>query len=288
MALLGSLYYFTLGDDPRLVKDSVLAVMLLTGLFGAVFSAASSVAQEIRTGTALAVLAKPVGRIQFLMAKFAGVALALTVLAYINLLAALLASRMGFDVYGEPDYLALTIFYGSIVAGLTFGALSNFYLSRSFVKDSVLALIVLLTLAFITINLFNDQGQRQAFGEGVDWRLLRAGVLLLFALWVFAGVAIALTTRLELIPTLAVCGILFLLGLMSDYLFGRPAEDGALWAQVIYSILPNWQLFWAVDALEGDKIIPWIYVRDAFGYVVGYLIAALAVGVLLFEERELG
>src|ERR1041385_3253270 len=69
---LSSVSYFGFGDDPKLVKDSVLAVTLLTGLFGAVLSASASVAHEIRSGTALAVLSKPVGRAQFILGKFLG------------------------------------------------------------------------------------------------------------------------------------------------------------------------------------------------------------------------
>jgi len=61
-------YYFAFGDEPKLVQNSALAVMLLSGLFGAVLSASASLAREIRTGTALAVLSKPVGRAQFLLA----------------------------------------------------------------------------------------------------------------------------------------------------------------------------------------------------------------------------
>src|SRR3977135_3845106 len=98
---LASLPYFGFGDDPKLVKDSVLAVMLLAGLFGAGLCASTSVSREIRTGTALAVLAKPVGRASFLLAKYAGLAAALTVLAYVDLLAVLLASRMAYDAYGS-------------------------------------------------------------------------------------------------------------------------------------------------------------------------------------------
>ena len=62
---------------------------------------------------------------------------------------------------------------------------------------------------------------------------------------------------------------------------------GRWWASVIYTIVPNWQLFWMADALEGKNQIPWSYVGRAFGYVVGYLGAALALGLLLFEGREL-
>src|SRR6201982_69978 len=69
---LATPYYFAFGDEPKLVKNSVLATMLLAGLFGAVLAAASSLAREIRTGTALAVLSKPIGRIQFLLAKYCG------------------------------------------------------------------------------------------------------------------------------------------------------------------------------------------------------------------------
>ena len=78
-------YYFAFGDEPKLVENSALAVMLLTGLFGAVLCASSSLAREIRTGTALAVLSKPVGRTRFLLAKYAGLAGALTLLTYVNL-----------------------------------------------------------------------------------------------------------------------------------------------------------------------------------------------------------
>jgi len=62
---LACVNYFGFGDEPKLVKNSALAVMLLTGLFSAVMSASASVAREIRSGTALAVLAKPVSRASF-------------------------------------------------------------------------------------------------------------------------------------------------------------------------------------------------------------------------------
>src|SRR2546427_8248632 len=91
---LAAVPYFGFGDDPKLVKDSTLAVMLLAGLIGAVLSASASLAREIRSGTALAVLSKPVGRASFVLAKYVGLAAALAVMTYVNLLGALLASRM--------------------------------------------------------------------------------------------------------------------------------------------------------------------------------------------------
>src|SRR3954453_1628376 len=107
---LATPYYFAFGDEPKLVKNSTLAVMLLSGLFGAVLSASASLAREIRSGTVLAVLSKPVGRAQFVLAKYVGLTAALGVLTYVNLLAALLASRMAFDAYGSTDLFAVGIF----------------------------------------------------------------------------------------------------------------------------------------------------------------------------------
>jgi ABC-type Na+ efflux pump permease subunit len=279
--------YFGFGDDPKLVKDSVLAVMLLSGLFGAVMSASASVAHEIRSGTALAVLAKPVGRAQFLLAKYLGLIGALTLLTFANLLCALLASRMAFDAYGNTDTVAVLIFFSAVALAYALGGFTNYFLRRPFVADAVFFVLALISFAFIVINCLSKDGAWQAFATGVDWRLVPAAILILFALWILAGLALACSTRWEMIPTLAICSAFFLLGLMSDHLFGKRAEAGQYWASILYTIVPNWQLFWLADALENQKTIPWSYVGQAFGYVVGYLGAALALALLMFEDREL-
>src|SRR5512137_188608 len=100
---LATPYYFAFGDEPKLVKNSTLAVMLLAGLLGAVLNASASVAREIQAGTALAVLSKPVGRAQFILAKYVGLTGALLLMTYVNMIAALIASQMSFDVYGSTD-----------------------------------------------------------------------------------------------------------------------------------------------------------------------------------------
>src|SRR3990172_7369434 len=137
---LATPYYFAFGDEPKLVKNSTLAVMLLAGLFGAVLSASASLAREIRTGTALAVLSKPVGRTQFLLAKFVGLMAALTLMTYVNLVAALIASRMAFDTYGSTDLQAVGLFAGGVVVAYALGGFSNFFLRRPFVSDAFFAL----------------------------------------------------------------------------------------------------------------------------------------------------
>lgn len=285
---LATPYYFAFGDEPKLVKNSVLAVMLLAGLFGAVLSASASLAREIRGGTALAVLSKPVGRAQFLLAKYLGLIVALAVLTYVNLVSALLTTRMAFDAYGSTDLFALGIFGLALLVAYLLGGFSNFFLRRPFVSDAVFSLLVTLTLAFVVINFFNKNGEPQAFCSGVDWRMVPDAVLVLLALWILAGLALACSTRLEMIPTLAICSTLFLAGLISQYLFGAKAAAGSWWASILYTVTPNWQLFWLGDALDSTQAaIHWKCVGLALAYVVCYVGAVLALAVIFFEDREL-
>ena len=281
-------YYFALGDESKLVATSALAVMLFAGLLGAVLSASASLAREIRAGTALAVLSKPVGRIRFFLAKYTGLAAALTLLSYVNLVGVLLASWMSFDAYGRTNLPAVAIFAAGVIVAYALAGFSNFFLRRPFVSDAVLALVVTTTLAAFLIFRFVRQMQSLGVMAQVDWRLIPAGILILFALWMLAALALACSTRLDTVPTLAVCSAFFLTGLMSDYLLGTRAQAGDWWASILYTMVPNWQIFWLADALDmGKSTFHWGYVATALAYAAAYTGAALAVGIALFEEREL-
>lgn len=286
---LACINYFGFGDEPKLVKNTALAVMLLAGLFGAVLTASASVAREIRTGTALAVLAKPVGRAQFLLAKYAGLAMALSLLTFVNCIAALLATRMAFDAYGDVDTPGLVVFCGAIVLSYGIGGLTNFFLRRPFVSDAVFAYVIMATIAFAVLQLFipRDAGRMGADYMGVDYRVIPASALILMALLILASIALACSTRVEMIPALAICSALFLLGLMSDYFFGTRAKAGSWWASVLYTVTPNWQLFWVADALDEKSQIPLAYLGKALGYACAYIGAILALALALFEDREL-
>lgn len=287
IVFLSNIPYFGFGSEYQMVKDSALAVMLLAGLLGAVLSASNSISREIRSGTALAVLSKPVGRATFLLGKFCGVAAALAVMNFVSALATLLASRMAFDAYNDVDSRALAIFSAALVVAYAAAGFTNYFLRRPFVPAALLALVVAMVLAFVIIYLQPRPTAMSSDPKNVDWRLVPATILVLFAVWMLAALATLCSTRLELMATLAVCSGFFLLGLMSDYLFGRPAKEGSWWASVVYTVLPNWQLFWMSDPLGEGKSIPPGYVVRALGYTVAYVGAALSVALALFEDREL-
>ncbi|MEE2715212.1 MAG: ABC transporter permease [Verrucomicrobiota bacterium] len=275
--MLASVSYFGFGsNDPgkstesfdlKLVENGVLTVMFISGLFGAVLCASSSLAEEIRTGTALTVLSKPVGRVTFIIGKYLGLAGALVVLTYANLIGVLLASRMSYDAYGNYDVLGIFIFFGSIAMGYFSAAVLNYFLNKLYVPWAVCLTLLFMTLAFVTIGAMDkevahiylnheighyanfsdlwvwtdgmgyDKVTQQVFTsselrpkatwfQGVDWSLLQASALILFALWIIAAVALLCSTRLSWMPTLMICVTVFLVGLMSDYFVGKSALGG--------------------------------------------------------------
>jgi len=78
--LFGILPFNTLGEDIRLMKDSCVTLIMVLGMLQAVWSAGTSVSEEIEGRTALTVLSKPIGRGQFLIGKYVGIMLTVLVL----------------------------------------------------------------------------------------------------------------------------------------------------------------------------------------------------------------
>lgn len=78
--LFGILPFNTLGEDIRLMKDSAITLIMVLGMLQAVWSAGTSVSEEIEGRTALTVLSKPISRGSFLLGKYAGIMLTVLVL----------------------------------------------------------------------------------------------------------------------------------------------------------------------------------------------------------------
>ncbi|MEI6082971.1 MAG: ABC transporter permease subunit [Verrucomicrobiota bacterium] len=275
IALLPVLLMHTMGESEKLVQDSALASHFIGGLLLGGYAASAALGRELRRGTLATVLSKPVNRELFFVAKFTGVVGVLGLFSVATGIATLLSARMANDTYGAawdnigPVVGALFLAY--IVAGIL-----NYYQQRPFVSTAFGLLVGLLIVVF---------AYTVARG-GVPWPILPASILVSLATLVLAGVALALITRLELVPTLAVCTVVLLAGLMSDYLLGRIAGTNPL-AAIAYYVLPNWQHFWVADGLMGvNGKIPWVYVRQVAGYSIFYLLGVLSLGMLSFRNVE--
>ena len=65
--------FFSLGDDIKMLKDCGLATILICGLLIAVWTASTSIAEEIEGKTAMTLLSKPINRRQFVIGKYIGI-----------------------------------------------------------------------------------------------------------------------------------------------------------------------------------------------------------------------
>lgn len=292
-ALVPVLNLHNFGEDGKLARDSGLAAYFVFGLFLAGYAACSSLSREMRTGTASAVLSKPVGREMFFLAKFVGVACVILAFSVCAGIATLLAERISEKFY-TTDTLHGWILdkqTGTLLAAAPFVA----YLAAAFVNyrrrrpfGSVAFTFLMLSLVVVmSVSCFFDvEGKPVGFDPQVQWRLVPACLLITMALMVLSAIALAASTRFGTVPTLTICFGLFVLGLMSDFLFGRAAEAGGV-AAFVYRVLPNWQHFWLSDALSGGGHIPWAYVASVSGYAGLYLAAVLCFGVLSFRYADM-
>src|SRR5205085_450739 len=159
-------------------------------------------------------------------------------LTYVNLIAALLASRMAFDAYGSTDLFATFTFAGAVAVAYLLGGFTNFFLRRPFVSDAVLSLMLMVTMAFIVISFFSkDLKQIAAKYERATTN------------------AVAEPSRSERDGTPKV------IAAEDKARLSQAGMGGSWWASILYTVTPNWQLFWFGDTLESEQAgFNWNYV----------------------------
>jgi len=216
------------------------------------------------------VLSKPVGKTTFLLAKFAGTAMLLLLFCAAMAAATLMSVRTVTDPF-TFDWLGSGPLLAAPVVAAAAAGLQNYFLRTPFVSRAFGYLMLALACAFLaSAALGGDKG----FGGRLDARILPASLLVTMAILVLAALAVSLAARMDIVATLSVCSAVFMAGLMSDYFVGR-VGPGRRWASFLLDLLPNWQHFWAVDALSGDGI-PWSYVAAAGRYAALCLAGILA------------
>jgi hypothetical protein len=136
---------------------------------------------------------------------------------------------------------------------------------------------------FILLGFIDKDLSFQRFCADVDIQVVVASYLILVALLSIAAVAVALSTRFSVVLTAGFCASIFLLGLLSDHIFGRFDN---IFARAAYLLVPNMQVFWMADVVVAGEIIPAKYVWEASGYGFSYSAAILLISTVLFELRE--
>ncbi len=278
---------FTLMEDMKLVKDMGLATMLITGLLQAIFSAVRVVSHEIENKTILTVLTKPVSKTEVIFGKFGGIALALVLSMYMLNIFLVMAVRVGVpEAVYSPIHRPLV--YGQFAAlaiALLMAAFSNYFYDRPFGSSVFINSIATFSLVFLVFGFFDSGMKIQGFLADVDMQVLGAGYLVCISVLCAGAIAVAFATRLGPVFTTGFCLSIFIIGLLSDHLFGRFAGEN-IFARAAYSAVPNMQVFWVADALSEGIKVPLEYLTTVTLYGIILCLWGLFLGVLLFEQKE--
>ena len=231
--------YNTLGEDIKLVITQGLVVVKLFAAFFAVWTASSTIAEELEGKTALTALAKPLGRTKFIIGKYAGVMITVTLL---------------FLILG-------TFFLHSISFKLVYDA-------RESAKDVPSAIDCATAVMAVLPNL----------------------VLAYLETLILAAIAIAISTRLPLLPNLSLVLMIYLLGNLVPVIVQSAMGEIAMVvfvANMLSMVLPVLDHFNMDTAVAMEEVVSWGYVGMAFLYAALYCGAMLVVSLLLFEDRDL-
>ena len=231
--------YNTLGEDIKLVITQGLTVVKLFAVFLAVWSASTTIADELEGKTALMALAKPLSRSKFIIGKYVGVMIAVTLL---------------FLVLGT--FFANTVSYKLV------------YDARESSKDIPAAI---------------------ECAEAV-YNILPQLALGYLETVILAAIAIAISTRLPLLPNLTLTLLIYLLGNIVPVIVQSSVGQIPMVvfvANIVSVVLPCLDHFNMETAVAMGTFVPWLYVVYALCYAGLYCGAMLIVSLLLFEDRDL-
>ncbi len=276
--------------DQRALEGMGLGTLLVSGLFLSIFCAAGTVSREIDDKTALTTISKPVHRHQFVLGKFCGVAAAVTLAFYITSLVLLMTIRHQVRSFGGDPLDWPVIALGLIALGVTLlvALAGNYFFGWPFTAAAVGGATIFFTIAMGLIAFIGRDWHTVPFGQDLRMEVLLAAVLQLMAVLVFVALAVAVSTRANLITSLLACPALIALGSI------HPAFE--VWAgkyvvaKLLAWVIPNLNLFYMGEAISRPyqpATIPASYMLVAAGYAAIYIIVALAAGVAMFQNREL-
>jgi len=295
LVLNPALSAYTLDDDNKLLIDLGLSTIFLGGLFLAAFTATGVLAREIDNKTVLTVISKPIGRPAFLAGKYLGVAGAISVAFWIWSLVFLLSVRhkVMSTASDHFDIPVLAFGFGALLIALAVTTWGNYFYGWVFTSRLTGWLAGTITLAYLLVLMIGPKWQFQAItaefvaNDGKLGQIIVALLLVLEALGVICAVAIACSTRLGQVMTLAICLAIFLVGLSSDYFFGRFTDEHPI-VWIAYALAPNVQYFWLADALTQNNPVSAYYIAMVTGYCALYAFGVMCLATALFQTRETG
>jgi ABC-type transport system involved in multi-copper enzyme maturation permease subunit len=284
-----SVTMYTMSDDNKLLRELGLSTLFLSSLFIAVFSASGAVAEELENKTIMTVLSKPVQRPIFVVAKFLGVAGSVALAHYICTIALLMAIRHGVleSASDTHDWTVISAAAAAVGAAFLLSAFFNYVYDWKFSSTAIVLTAIFATLGIVFLAFIDKEWKFNPANNRINPVDIYGSVLLLLAAIIIVALAVALSTRFNIVVTLSACIGIFLLGLISDYTFGRFAQTH-LWAKIGRYLVPNLQVFWISDAIYEGSDVPLKYILIVGAYALCYTAGILSLAVALFQRRQVG
>ena len=274
---------FSLGQEMRIVRDGAAAASLVYGLFLVAASSIAAIYRQIKTGTAGAILCKPVSREMFFAATFAGIVLACLVFTATTICAGMISVRMALEGIHTDWWVGAVLAAALILAFAAAGVLN--YMGRNFCAALNQALLISMLAAVLVTACLAPGGRLAEFGMLMPWQMLSSGLLIFMALAMLAAMAVAFSTRLPPVAVLFCCFFVLVLGLVSDYLLtvmaGRPVLS-----MLCACLLPNWQFFWVYGGSQAECGLNAAYLLKAGAYAALYTAGILCLGFISFRKTD--
>jgi ABC-2 type transport system permease protein len=345
LMLSNPLSAFTMDDDQRMLLDIGLATVFTIGILIASFVASNVLGREIENKTALTVVSKPVPKPAFVIGKFIGVGLAISIsMLLLSLVFVMVEQQAVLQTVRTPIHVPVVVF-GTVAlfVGTAVAVWCNYFYGFVFSSTWLCVTVPSMLIAYVLVLNFGPDFTAQPFSFSFRAEIWKALLAIQISVLILASIAIALSTRLGQLGTLSITFIIFFIGMMADAWFGYPIDriesawlarasiDGKVqiveqfrimekingdieevvteteevttgttltsyavgseyskWAgyKVAYAIIPNFQVLWLTDALTQNNVIPTRYLMRTTGYGTLYIIAAVSIGVVLFQRRE--
>jgi len=208
---------------------------------------------------------------------------------YICTIALLMAIRHGVleTVNDLHDWTVLATAAVVVLAAFLLSAFFNYAYDWKFSSTAIVLTGVFATFGIVFLALIDRNWQFNPNDNGLNAVDIYGSILLLLAAIIIVALAVALSARFNIVVTLSACIGIFLLGLASDYTFGRFAETH-LWAKIGRFLVPNLQIFWISDAIYEGSQVPAKYIVITASYALCYTTAILALAIALFQRRQVG
>ncbi len=293
IVLTPSLSMFSMDDDNMLLSDVCLSTLLVAGLFLAVFAASSVVSREIENKTVLTVVTKSVGRNIFVFGKFLGVALALILAQYILSIVVMMVVRHGVMQRASDESDLVVIILGSIttVLILLIGGAGNFFYNWRFSSTAVYSTTFCLTLLMGFLLVVDPHWKFNPAENHMKLVLVGPILLAILASLIIAAFAVVTSLRMNLVATLILCSVFFVLGTIIQYWLGPIAAQGGIhgwfaWAGL--TIIPSLNMYNVTNAVYDGRAVELNYLSHAALYAFCYIVAILALGMAIFRNRQIG